>query len=74
MNEKKYLWKVDIVLNSGKELECLNESCETDSVKVAEEIFGNKEDTSVVGLLDATMSKNVFVFVREVASFAIYVP
>lgn len=65
-----YRWKIEIILNSGKELTVYYEGIENNSDAVATTTLTGPQN-NLSGFSNEDGTKNVFVRLGEVASFAI---
>ena len=65
-----YKWNIDVILNSGKELEMLYEGNEDNSLDVGKKLLeGNPNN--IFALCDKTSTKQYFVKIGEVSCMAI---
>ena len=65
-----YEWKIDIILNSGKELTVYYEGDEDNSGDVAKKLFTGDMNT-LNGFSNKDRTKNIFVKIGEVAAVSI---
>ena len=64
-------WKIDIILNSGKELTVCYEGPEMNTGAVAEKVLTGSRN-SLVGFASEDGAKNVLITVGEIAAASIY--
>lgn len=71
---EKYIWNVDIVLKSGKELTMCWVGEETSAKEIGEKLLVTNNMNNMFSLCNLERTKQFFVRVGEVASMAISLP
>lgn len=68
-----YEWKIDIILNSGKELSVYYKGEEKYSSDVANKFFTGNINTLINGFRNKERTKDIYIKIGEVAAFSISV-